>query len=158
MGRFRFLLLAASCLLAVGASPVLADQELKVGAQVDRTEVGAGEPLTYSITIAGSIRETPKVEMTAFEGFDLLSTGQSHEIQMQSGQVRSALVLTYTLAPTAPGTHLLGPVKIRYQGHEYQTQPIEIKVVPGKPRRAAPSRRLRRAPPPAPDLKGGVIL
>lgn len=154
--------LVASCL-----SPLLAtndqrlatafSEELKVGAQVDKTEVPTGEPITYSIIIAGPVKAAPKIQITAFEGFEVLSTGQSQQIQMQGSEIRSALVLTYTLAPTTPGTQLLGPVKIQYQGHEYQTQPIEIKVVPGAAQKELPPRSRPKRPQP-PRLEGGVIL
>jgi len=127
-------------------SPVWAE-ELKVATQVDKSEVPAGEPLTFSVTIAGPIRQTPKIQLTSFEGFQVVSTGQSQSLQLRSGEVHSTLILTYTLAPTAPGTHVLGPVKIEYQGKEYQTQPIEVKVVPGAPKKT-----------PEPELEGGVIL
>ena len=76
--------------VAILSSPALAD-ELRVGAQVDRTEVATGEVLTYRITIAGPIQETPKVELNSFEGFQVVSTGQSQQIQVKTGQVEQAL-------------------------------------------------------------------
>lgn len=141
-------------------TPVFASEDLKVGAQVDKKQVPAGEPFTFSITIAGSIQETPKVHLTAFDGFEILSTGQSQSLQIRSGQVNSTLTLLYTLAPTAPGTHTLGPVKIEYQGKEYQTPPIEVTVLPG---RGPPRKRPQRRPEPTPEeeslpLEGGTIL
>lgn len=142
--------LCAFAMTGVVLSPSFAAEDLKVGAQVDRNEVPAGERLTFSVTIAGPIRETPKIQLTTFEGFQVLSTGQSQSLQIRSGEVHSTLMLTYTLAPTAPGTHLLGPVKIEYQGKEYQTQPIEIKVVESK-REPLPEKQ-------EPQLEGGVIL
>ena len=134
--------------LLVSTTPTFA-QELSIGSAVDKTEVTTGQPLTFSITIAGPIKETPKVQLTSFDGFQILSTGQSHQIQIQSGQIRQTLVLTYALAPTTPGTHTLGPVKVEYKGHTYQTQPIEVKVVP---------RSQEQEPSPEPRLEGGVTL
>ena len=147
-------------LLPIAAGPVFAAEELKVAAQVDKSRVPAGEPFTFSITIAGSIQETPKVQLTAFDGFEILSTGQSQSIQIRSGQVRSTLTLSYTLAPTTPGTHTLGPVKIEYQGKEYQTPPIEVTVLPGNslPKRKREPRRRPIPEPEQPQLEGGTIL
>ena len=62
--------------------------------------------------------------------------------------MRTALTLSYTLAPTAVGTYTLGPVNVEYKGKVIQTQPIEVKVVPSE---AKPSQ-------PPPQLEGGVIL
>lgn len=136
--------------------------ELSVAAQVDKSEVATGQPLLFSVTIAGQLQETPKVDLTSFEGFQIVATAQSQQIQIESGRIRQALTLTYTLAPTTPGSHTLGPVKVEYQGQVYETQPIEVKVVEGplrKERRqpVKPSRQERK-PATAPKLEGGMIL
>lgn len=135
--------------LLLGSSVAFAEQ-LSVGAQVDKTEIAVGERLTYVITISGPILETPKVQLTHFEGFEVLSTAQSQQIQMKAGQMRLTLVLTYLLMPTTAGTHTLGPLKVEYQGQVVETQPIEVKVTPGE--------RPEAAPPQAPRLEGGVVL
>ena len=154
----RFLLLV-SLLLPIGAGSAFAAEELKVGAQVDKSQVSTDEPFTFSITIAGSIRETPKVQLTAFDGFQILSTGQSQSLQIRSGQINSTLILSYTLAPTTPGTHTLGPIKIEYQGKEYETPPIEVTVLPGKSPKERPKPKQRPVPEQEqPQLEGGVIL
>ena len=139
---------------------LLADgNELSVAAQVDKTEVATGQPLLFSITIAGQLQETPKVDLTSFEGFQIVATAQSQQIQIERGQMRQALTLTYTLAPTTPGTHTLGPVKVEYQGEVYETKPIEVKVVEGRPRqKESPRRRAIPKRREGPELKGGVIL
>ena len=129
-------------------TPVFAAEELNVRAQVDKSEVATGHILTYSVTIAGPIETTPKVHLTSFEGFQVVASGQSQQIQVAPGKARLSLTLTYTLAPTAVGTHTLGPVKIEYKGQTYQTQPIEVKVVPQP---EAPEQE-------APELRGDVIL
>ncbi len=138
------------------AALTFAAEELRVGAQVDKKEVPSGDLLIFSITLAGSIRETPKVQLMAFEGFKIVSTGQSQSLQIRSGQVYSTLVLSYTLAPTAPGTHTLGPVKIQYHGKEYETQPIEVTVVKRPPKNEPEPNREPLSE--QPELEGGVIL
>ena len=132
-------------------------EDLNVGAQVDKTEVATGQALTFSIMISGPIKETPKVQLTSFQGFQVVSTGQSQQIQIQGGQTRQALTLTYTLAPTEPGTHLLGPVKVEYRGQTYETQPIEVKVVQGPARNKTPQPSEPETPK-EPRLEGGVVL
>ena len=90
--------------------------DLKVAAQVDKKQVAAGQLLTYAVTIAGSLKESPKVQLTQFEGFHVVATSQAQQIQIEKGQPRQLLTLVYTLAPTEPGIHTLGPVKVEYQG------------------------------------------
>ena len=128
--------------------------ELSVAAQVDKTEVALTEPLTFAVTIAGVLKETPKVELTSFDGFQVLATGQSNQIQLQQGGSRMTLTLTYTLAPTQPGVHTLGPVKVEYEGQVYETQPVEVRVLPGPAKPREPKKPTR----PLPRLQGGTIL
>lgn len=134
------------------ASASLAAESLNVTAQVDKNEVQQGEMLTYSITIAGTIDRTPKVQLNSFEGFQVVSTGQSQQIQVAPGKSRLTLTLRYTLAPTAVGTHTLGPVKVEYKGESYQTQPIEVKVV----KKEGSAEEAPAEEPPV--LEGGVVL
>lgn len=131
---------------------------MSVSAQVDKQEVREGETLVFAVQISGPFRQTPKLELTQLEGFEILSTGQSQQVQIQDGEVNQALVLTYTLIPKAAGMHTIGPVRIEYAGKIYETQPIEVRVVPGSGR--APAQRKAQPAPRkrAPRLDGGVIL
>lgn len=137
-------------------------EDFHVGAHVDKTEVGTGDIVTFAVTIAGPLRESPRVELSTFEGFQVVSTGQSQQLQVRAGQMRQTLTLTYTLAPTTPGTHTLGPVKVEYNGKVYETQPIEVKVVEGTSKeetQVAPEQEEQQEEPPrAPRLQGGTIL
>ena len=137
------------------SSPVFAE-DLQVAAQVDRTEISQGQVFTYSVTISGSLKESPKVQMDGFQALQVVATGQSHQIRVEKGQPRQTLVLNYTLAPTQTGTYRLGPVQVEYQGQIYETQPIEVRVTAG------PSKKEPSTPAPAPirkpRLEGGTIL
>lgn len=124
-------------------------EDLKVAAQVDKNEVAPGELLTYAVTIAGPLKESPKVHLTSFEGFRVVATAQAQQIQVEKGQPRQSLTLTYTLAPIEPGVHKLGPVKVEYQGTSYETQPIEVTVAAGSP---------EKKPARSPQLEGGTVL
>ncbi len=149
--------LASLVLVAHGSQlPPASAEDLKVAAQVDKKEVAAGELLTYAVTIAGSFKEPPKVELTRFEGFQVVATSQAQQIQIEKGQPRQSLTLIYTLAPTGLGIHKLGPMKVEYQGHLYETQPIEVTVVAGSSEKKSPSVPERPARPP--QLEGGTIL
>lgn len=126
-------------------TPVAAAEELTVSSQVDKTELSEGEVLTYSITIAGPIQENPQVNLGEVKGFAIVSTGQSHQLEVRRGTIQRAVVLTYLLTPTEPGTHTLGPVKVTTQGQVYETQPIPVKVT-------------ARTEGPRPKLRGGIVL
>ena len=160
MLRIRRILLALIGIWFITASlhpsaPAFADQ-LSVQAQVDRSEVKEGERLTFSVTITGPIRGTPKLQLGSLEGFQVVSTGQSQQIQMRGNEINQALTLTYVLAPTQTGTYTLGPVKVEYQGQAYETQPIQVKVTPGPAGRIPKSKQ--PSPRQLPELEGGVVL
>lgn len=120
-------------------------------AQVDKTEAAAGEKISFSVTITGIARGRPELELGSIEGFQVVSTGQSQEVQIKGGRMKQTFVLTYTLAATSAGTHTLGPVRVKHGGKVYETEPIEIQVTEGPPEpEPAPSRH--------PQLEGGVVL
>ena len=135
--------------------PVFAEAELSVSAQVDKSQVKQGEPLVFQIHIAGPIRQAPKVQIDSIEGFAVVSTGQSQQIQMRGGEIQQTLAFVYTLVPTQAGDRTLGPVKVEVQGKSYETQPIQVKVLPG-PARPAP--KSEKSAPRPPKLEGEVIL
>ena len=161
--RFYPLLATAALSGLVLSVSGAAEPDLNVGAHVDKTEVGTGDVLSFAVTISGPLRESPRIELSTFEGFQVVSTGQSQQLQVRAGQMRQTLTLTYTLAPTIPGTHTLGPVKVEYKGRVYETQPIEVKVVEGKPKEEMPPEQEQQEEqqeeqPKMPRLEGGVIL
>jgi len=132
--------------------PVFAEAELSVSAQVDKSEINQGERLLFQINIAGPIRQAPKIQMNSWDGFKVVSTGQSQQIQMQGNKIHQTLTFVYTLVATEAGDRTLGPVKVEVQGKSMETQPIRVKVLPGlAPKQENPAPRL-------PQLKGEVIL
>ena len=50
---------------------------------------------------------------------------------------------------------MIGPARIRYKGKTYETQPIVVEVIPGKPTPAKPT---SPEEPKLPELKGGIII
>ena len=147
-------LAAAGILVFSLASPVFSAEELHVSAQVDRTELRQGETLVFEIEISGPLRETPKIHLGKLEGFMLVSSGQSQQIRMGGAQMSQTLVLVYTLSALEAGTWTLGPVQVEYRGKNFETAPIEVKVLPGPPRTPPAKEPEHRAP----QLEGEVIL
>jgi uncharacterized protein (DUF58 family) len=150
MRSLTFLLLGVLFSLNGLSHAVWADPQAQVSveARVDKTEVTQAETLVFSVSIAGALQASPKVTLANWEGFEVISTGQSQQIQMNAGQAMQALTLHYTLAPIEAGTHTVGPVKVEYEGQVFETQPIEIQV----------SEQSESEPDPVPDLRGGPLL
>ncbi len=130
--------------------------ELDLFAQVDRQQLRPGERLTYAVTLVGAmIHGTPRLELNEFKGFSVIATGQSQQVRMHNGQTQQAVTLTYTLSPSAPGTYLLGPARVEYDGEIYATEVIEIQVVEDGEKAVPPARGNPRK---ALALRGGVVL
>lgn len=130
--------------------------ELDLFAQVDRQQLRPGERLTYAVTLVGAmVHGTPRLELNEFKGFSVISTGQSQQVRMHNGQTQQAVTLTYTLSPSTPGTYLLGPARVEYEGKVYATEAIEIQVVEDGEQKVPPARGNPRK---APALRGGVVL
>ena len=153
-GRDGFI--ASLIAMTIFCSSVFAvDMDLSVSAQVDKSEVKQGEPLVFQINIKGPIRQTPKVQINSVEGFTVVSSGQSQQIQMHGSEVHQTLAFIYTLLPTETGDRTLGPVKVEVQGKSYETQPIQVKVLPGS---VQPAPKPDRSAPRPPKLEGEVML
>lgn len=153
MGNARLSSLAALLFLlapsgVARSAPAAGAEELTVQAQADKTKVAQGEKLVFSVVVSGSIRQSPEIELGSMEGFKVVSSDQAHQVEVKHGRMTQTFVLTRTLAAETPGTHVIGPVQVKYQGKVYETQPIEIQVTEG----AAPARR------PPPKLEGGITL
>lgn len=127
--------------------------QITVSSQVDKVRVAADEPLTFSVTIAGPLATLPRVTVPSFEGFQVISTGQSQSMSLHGGAPQLAITLEYLLVPAEAGKHTLGPVVVEHEGQTYQAAPIEVEVTPtvGDP---APQPEKPRRPP----LRGGTVL
>lgn len=121
-------------------------EEITVQTRVDKTETAVGEKVVFSVTISGALRQSPELELGKLEGFKVVSSDRAQRIEVKRGRMTQTFVLTYTLAAVVPGTHVIGSVRVKHQGREYETQPIEVKVTEGP------------AVPRSPPLEGGITL
>lgn len=117
-------------------------EEITLQTRVDKTEAAVGEMVVFSVTISGAVQQSPELELGTLDGFKVVSRDQAQQIEIKAGRMTQKFVLTVVLAPLSPGTRVIGPVRMRHEGREYQSQPIEIKVTEGPP----------------PQLKGGITL
>jgi len=137
-------------LVALVAAPAA---EIVVSSRVDKVRLTVEEPLTFSVTIAGPITTTPRVNIASLSGFQVISTGQSQQVNISGGKMQLAITLQYLLAPAQPGRHTLGPVVVEHEGKSYRTSPIEVEVLPGDRPPSTPPLTPRRPP-----IRGGMVL
>jgi len=134
--------------LAVAASaflyvvPLVAEaQDVNVEASVNATEVGDQEALTLTVTISGSDGtgvQTPDPPETEGLALTQRNPGTRRNVSIVNGRVTQSFGFTWMLRPIAEGKARILPMTVRVGNQTFQTDPIEITVVPQSQR---PARR-----------------
>ncbi|MGQ9678921.1 MAG: BatD family protein [bacterium] len=107
--------------------------ELSFTATVDRTTVGLNEPVQLTVRVTGTnIGRVPQPRLPELDGFENIgsSRSQSTSISIVNGRMtqEQTISFVYTLIPKKTGELVIGPCRLNYQGEEYSTEPITIKV------------------------------
>lgn len=115
-------------MIITGLSAVAWADDLSISAQVDRTTVDVGSPVTLTITLKGDLSgaQLPPPELP--EGFVIVARNQSTNFSMHAGVTERSTGLAFVLVPQRAGTFTLGPFKVRQHKQELETSTIEITV------------------------------
>jgi hypothetical protein len=152
--KTRYLSLSAClALLLIVAAPVLAQGNVTVTAEVDRTGVSTDDLLTLTLTVAGDFQQLGEPQLPLLTGFNLAGSSRSSQFSMVNGVVTARTVFTYRLQPTAPGSLTIEPITVQVNGSAFQTEPITVEVVQGTAppptsQSAAPAGEEPSVPPP----------
>ena len=102
---------------------------IHISAQVDKTTVEVGVPVTLTITIEGA-----ELSHAKFQPFELPKplrvVGQSQVSQtvVQGGQSKQATSLVYGIVGLEAGTFKFGPFQVLYQGKPTSSEPVTLVV------------------------------
>jgi len=102
--------------------------------EVDRQQVGLGEPFAYEVTLSAGDVKVSDYRPPDFKGFKVLSTpsGPSQSTQMQIGGGGTFIAVSYTwhyeLAATQKGRLAIGPARIRLNGDEFRSSVVTVVV------------------------------
>ncbi len=85
-------------------------------AQVDKTKIAVGQPLTLSLTISGkgNIKSIPDVSLPPLTNFRTFDTNAATNIEKKDGSVEGSKVFKTVLIPTASGDLTIPPVPFSY--------------------------------------------
>ena len=163
-----------SALVAAGLAALLlplaalAGQEVELSATADRDEVPLDGTVTLQLTATYSSKGEPgELELPALRDYDLINRSQAEQVSFAfvngAPSFRRTIVTTLALTPKRAGDTVIEAARLGYHGHNFQTQPIKIRVLPAG--QASPPRAQRgrggRAPDPFggldPSQQGGVI-
>lgn len=125
--------------------PSLLCAEVSVNVNVDRNIVGLGQTFIYQITVSGS-GDVGNPSVNAPAGLQIVGQATSQQISMSGTSVSVTRTYTLTVQANQEGTFVWPPVTVSHQGQTFQSQPIEIKVVPAS--EAPPSPQQQNSPDP----------
>jgi hypothetical protein len=124
------LLLAGLALAVAAPEPLLAQDQVRVRAQVDRLEMMEGEDVRLIVEIIGpSLDRVGPPDLSDLGDFTL-SGGPSVSTRFQwiNGVSTSSKTFTYALTPSKTGTATVPSLAVLVQGHTYRTKAIDVEV------------------------------
>lgn len=103
-----------------------------IKAQTDKLSLTTDDTLNYKITITSTDQNVPGPALPKFEGFNVLSKGQTSTISFAKNQVKTVSVYAFVLEPKGVGTFKIEPAQIKIEGDVYATKDFQIEVTQGK--------------------------
>ncbi len=102
-------------------------------ATVDKSTVGQNERFQVYFKMDGAnVNQVKNFRGPVFRNFIILGgPNQSSSIQIINGQMSGSISYSYIVQPKAMGSFVIGSAQLEYDGKQYQTKPIKIKVVKG---------------------------
>jgi len=110
-----------------GVGTALAQSPIR--AEVDRAGLSADEMLTLTVTLnTSSILDAPAPSLPDLQGFQVVGSSASTQIQIINAEFEAQAVYVYHLQPTQTGDLTIGPISVTLDGQTYSTQPITVHV------------------------------
>jgi len=128
----RALLLAFALALAAAAHA----QPVSVQAFADKTTVGDGETLRFTVEVSGPFRTLDRVEPPEVRNLLPVRPAplQERHSATRGGRTIQTVTLLWDFAPEGSGSAEIGPVAVTVDGRRYTTDPVRIRVVPQRQR------------------------
>ncbi len=105
---------------------------------VESTNIAMGDEINAQVTLHGAQRAAePQIE--GLTHFTAERHGTSSQVQIINGSTSMSVVFNYVLIPKNAGTFIIGPATVNIGGKEYQSNHVQIKVVPASQNAAQPS-------------------
>ncbi len=113
--------------------------QVTVHAYADKTTMGDGEVLLYTVEASGDFGDLGRITGPETRGLTAVLTTpvQSWDVSIRAGQTRQRLRLQWQFRPLGTGTVYLGESTLRLDGRTYTTAPIAVQVIPQAQRPSA---------------------
>ncbi len=150
------------CVVALLAVAASARADVRVEMTADRASLGLGDQVAVRISVQSQGKSQPEITIPDFEGFQITQRAVQRPMQFSFGfgqnqpVVTSSTQYTFVLAPLAPGTYKIPPVKVTVGKDQFQSQPLTLTVtgiggVPGQPQNPAAQQEPQADPQPQAD-------
>jgi hypothetical protein len=114
----------------LGLLPATALAQSPINARADRASIALDEQVLLTVTVTGNFLTIPQPDLTAITDFVVQSSGTSTQVSIVNGKMTSQGIFTYQLQPLNEGTAVIAPITINIDGQVYQTDPINIEILP----------------------------
>jgi hypothetical protein len=138
---FTAVLIGVLLLVVSGASRVALAQT-PITAQVDRNALTIDEQLVLTVTITGDFLKIPRPDLSQLQDFVVASSSTSTQVSIVNGKMTSQGVFNYRLQPLREGQITIASISVNIDGQLYQTEPIQIEVLPSGGQVATPDPNL----------------
>lgn len=116
--------------LVLGAGP-LAAQEITLTASIDRNPVGLYDQFTYTLEIKGASSGYSEPKLPDFSDFRVMGgPNVSTSVQIVNGAYSASKIYSVILLPRKTGDFTFPAVAISFKGKNYQSNPIQVTVIP----------------------------
>jgi len=134
IGKYCLILLI---LFIIPCTVLPSERSVNISAAVDASEVGLLDTLTLTVNVeTENITRISKPEIPEMKFFTVLNESSSSRtsISIVNGKTTRAKTTTfiYVLKPEEKGTFTIDPVRVKYSGSVYKTDPITVTVVEGQ--------------------------
>jgi len=118
--------------------PSVQAQPDPITAELDRATATTDDVVTLTVTVRSDDINPPLPEVPPFDGFEILGTGSSRQLEIVNGAVQSQAVYTYQLRPLRLGRLIIAPATVEIAGQAYASQPLALTVTAGTAPTPAP--------------------
>lgn len=126
------------------------EDTITIEALADPSPIGTEERVTLTIRVAGaspSEIRTPEPPITRNLVLQQSTPSTQRDVSFSNGELTRSVTYQWTYEPVQAGTARFFPVKVVVRGTEYETEQIDVVVLPQSQRGRRPS----TAPPPSPQ-------
>lgn len=114
--------------LVFACAATAAAQDVQINAQIDRTTVDLGQPVTLTITLSGELSGVQLLPPQFPEGIVVAARSQSTSFAIRGGVQERATGLVYVLVPQQAGAFTLGPFSVTHGKQTLETPSITLTV------------------------------